>query len=125
MCIDICSEVLSNPSKAIHQDEEFTGASDDAASVGIMLEIARLLIEDKTRELAAPVVFLMNGAEEALCVAAHAFMTQSPWAKNLGVFLNLESTGNQGPDFLFQQTGTSFASRSARVAFHPCFIAYI
>ena len=47
----------------------------------------------------------MNGAEEAFCPAAHGFMQQSPWAKDLGVFLNLESTGPAGPDFLFQSTG--------------------
>ena len=84
---------------------QLAGASDDASCVGIMLELARLLIADPSRKLSAPVVFLMNGAEEAFCPASHAFMQQSQWAKNLGVFLNLESTGNQGPDFVFQQTG--------------------
>lgn len=69
------------------------------------MEIARTLIANQDIQLAAPVIFLMNGAEEAFCPAAHGFMQQSPWARDAGVFLNLESTGTQGPDFLFQQTG--------------------
>ena len=81
------------------------GASDDASCVGIVLELARTLIANPKIQLAAPVIFLMNGAEEALCPASHGFMQQSPWARDAGVFLNLESTGPLGPDFLFQQTG--------------------
>lgn len=88
-----------------------TGASDDASCVGIVLELARTLIANPDIQLTAPVIFLMNGAEEALCPASHGFMQQSPWARDAGVFLNLESTGPLGPDFLFQQTGQQLSAR--------------
>lgn len=95
------------------------GASDDASCVGVMLEVARVLIMNPAIKLAGPVVFLMNGAEEALCPASHGFMQQSPWAKNLGVFLNLESTGPLGPDFVFQNTGRWPIQAFAAVAPFP------
>lgn len=87
-----------------------TGASDDASAVGVALEAARTLVANTDLKLATPVVFLLNGGEEALCPAAHGFMQQSPWARDLGVFLNLESTGPLGPDFVFQHTGALFCS---------------
>ena len=37
--------------------------------------------------------------------AAHGFMQHSAHAENLGAFINLESTGPAGPDFLFQSSG--------------------
>ena len=67
--------------------------------------MARTIIANPEIKLAAPIVFLMNGGEEALCPAAHGFMQQSRWARDVGVFLNLESTGPLGPDFVFQHTG--------------------
>ena len=76
-----------------------------------MLELARTLIATPSFQLAAPVIFLMNGGEEAFCPASHGFMQQSPWARDAGVFLNLESTGPLGPDFVFQQTGVPTSCR--------------
>ena len=36
--------------------------------------------------------------------ASHGFATSSKWADSIGAFINLESTGNGGPDVLFQHT---------------------
>lgn len=33
---------------------------------------------------------------------AHGFRAQSRWAPRVGAFINLESTGPGGPDFVFQ-----------------------
>jgi len=33
---------------------------------------------------------------------AHGFRAQSRWARKVGAFINLESTGPGGPDFVFQ-----------------------
>ena len=38
--------------------------------------------------------------------AAHGFMAK--YDRPLGAFMNLESTGPGGPDYVFQQTGTAF-----------------
>ena len=70
-----------------------------------MLETARAIIADPEKKLAAPVLFLFNGGEETLLLAAHGFMASSKWAKQTGAFINLESTGPGGPAYLFQHTG--------------------
>lgn len=41
------------------------------------------------------------------------------WAKGLGAFINLESTGASGPDVLFQHTGAWTLRAYARAAKHP------
>lgn len=70
-----------------------------------MLEVARALVVDPGVRLVAPVVFLFDGGEETFSQAAHGFMQK--YDKPLGVFVNLESTGPGGPDYVFQQTGDS------------------
>ena len=80
------------------------GASDCASQVGVMLETARVLISNPDLQLAAPVVFLFIGGEETFSQAAHGFMRHNK--RPLGVFLNLESTGPGGPDYVFQHTGS-------------------
>lgn len=47
-----------------------------------MLEILRVLSQRETR-LRHSVLFLFNGAEETPLQAAHGFITQHPWAKNI------------------------------------------
>lgn len=42
--------------------------------------------------------------------AAHGYMEGGRWREEVGAFINLESTGADGPDFLFQQSGTSSPS---------------
>ena len=70
-----------------------------------MLEVARALLANPDTRLASPVLFLFNGGEESLLLAAHGFMTTSKWWPQLGAFINLESTGPGGPAYLFQHTG--------------------
>ena len=41
------------------------------------------------------------------------------WAKGLGAFINLESTGASGPDVLFQHTGAWTLRAYARAVKHP------
>lgn len=58
------------------------GASDDAASCCVMLEILRVLSQREKR-LRHSVIFLFNGAEETLLQAAHGFITKHDWAKEI------------------------------------------
>ncbi|EDS40296.1 conserved hypothetical protein [Culex quinquefasciatus] len=77
------------------------GASDDGASVAVMLEILRVISRQPVRNRYS-IIFLFNGAEETPLQAAHGFITQHPWAKQVSAFLNLESAGSGGKEVLFQ-----------------------
>ncbi|CAG0913550.1 unnamed protein product [Notodromas monacha] len=77
------------------------GASDDAASCAVMLQV----LDAVTRQaipLLRPIVFLWNGAEENLLQASHGFITQHPWARGLAAFVNLEACGAGGREVVFQ-----------------------
>ena len=57
-------------------------------SCAIMLETARvLLLLNQSPGLSPPlrhdVIFLFNGAEEAILPASHGFITQHPWAPHV------------------------------------------
>jgi len=51
--------------------------------------------------------------------ASHGFAQSSKWAPSIGAFINLESTGNGGPDVLFQHTGHWTVATYARSALTP------
>lgn len=65
------------------------GASDCAGCVGVALELARLLVADRSRRPQVPMTFLLNGGEEAFLLGAHAFREHSRYRKDLAVAVNL------------------------------------
>ncbi|KDD72594.1 hypothetical protein H632_c3147p0 [Helicosporidium sp. ATCC 50920] len=95
------------------------GASDAASCVGVALEVARTLVADSSRALDAPVVVLLNGGEETLMQAAQGFLESGAFSRNLGAFLNLESTGPWGPEILFQSTNDWTLGTYLRAVPHP------
>ncbi|KAM9307327.1 endoplasmic reticulum metallopeptidase 1 [Pholidichthys leucotaenia] len=96
------------------------GASDDAVSCAVMLEVLHSLANQST-PLRHGVVFLFNGAEENILQASHGFITQHPWAKQVRAFINLEAAGVGGKEVVFQ-TGPEnpwLVQAYVRAAKHP------
>ncbi|KAJ0174396.1 hypothetical protein K1T71_010542 [Dendrolimus kikuchii] len=77
------------------------GASDDAAGCAVVLEVARALAASRA-PLRHDVIFLLNGAEENIMQASHAFITRHPWAGAVRAFINIEACGAGGREVLFQ-----------------------
>lgn len=80
------------------------GGSDNVAGVGVALEVARCIASTKrhVNRLQRPIVFLFNGAEEAVLPGAHSFVTQHPWAPPIAAHINLESIGSGDAYHLFR-----------------------
>lgn len=95
------------------------GASDCASCVGVALETARVLLSDPSIQLAAPLIFVLNGGEETFSQGAAGFMNSSKMVTNIGVFINLESTGSGGPAVVFQATGAWTVDAYSRAAPYP------
>eukprot|EP00128_Syssomonas_multiformis_P015422 Colp12_sorted_trinity150504_noHs@28199 len=76
------------------------GASDDAVSMAVGLELVNNLVHSEP--LPSAIVVNFNGAEETILQAAHGFITQHPWVENLQAFINLEAAGAGGRELVFQ-----------------------
>ena len=70
------------------------GAGDDGAGVSAVLELARVLSEATAPR--NPVIFLFVDGEEAGLLGAQAFVDDHPWAKDVGVAVNLDAGGTRG-----------------------------
>ncbi|MBU1751601.1 MAG: M20/M25/M40 family metallo-hydrolase [Chloroflexi bacterium] len=76
------------------------GAADDTSNVALILEIARIMKEHGPYR--NPVIFLLTDGEEIGLFGAQAFVQEHPWAKDVGVVLNLEARGSSGPSIMFE-----------------------
>lgn len=87
---------------AAHYDSVVTspGAADDASGIAAMLETIRAIHE--SGPLQNDLILLMTDGEEMGLLGAQEFIQEHPWAKDVGVVLNFEARGNQGPSLMFE-----------------------
>ncbi|HZW34366.1 MAG TPA: M20/M25/M40 family metallo-hydrolase [Isosphaeraceae bacterium] len=76
------------------------GAGDDASGVAAILETLRALQAGPPLE--RDLIVLINEGEEAGLLGADVFAEDHPWAKDVGVVLNLDARGNAGPSYMFE-----------------------
>lgn len=101
----------SNSSKAVmllsHYDSaphsSSLGAGDDASGIATILESVRAFLANKTANK-NDIIILFSDAEELGLNGAALFVTQHPWAKDVGLVLNLEARGSAGPSLMLMET---------------------
>jgi len=80
------------------------GASDDAAGVAVILEMARIL---RSGALPAyPIIFLIDDGEEPGMLGARAFFAH-PWAAEARYAINLEARGTSGPSLMLETSSNN------------------
>jgi len=115
----------SSPGKAVlvvaHYDSVAAGpgASDDGVAVAALLESARVL--KALPQLKRDVIFLFTDGEERGLLGARAFVSEHPWAHDVGVVLNFEARGTSGPSIMFETSDANgwMISNFGKAASHP------
>jgi hypothetical protein len=76
------------------------GAADDGAGVAAILEAVRALCQRPV--LKNDLIVLFTDGEEQGLLGADSFASSNPWRKDVGLILNFEARGDQGPSLLFE-----------------------
>jgi hypothetical protein len=94
------------------------GVADDGAGVAAILEVARAM--KRAPRPRRPIVFLVADGEEAGSLGARAF-AKSPEGHDVGVVINLEARGGDGPSLLFETSkgNAALVADIARSLPHP------
>jgi hypothetical protein len=93
--------LLSHYDSAPHSSS--LGASDDASGIATILESVRAFLANKSANKNDIIILFSDGEELGLNGAA-LFVTQHPWAKDVGLVLNLEARGSAGPSYMLMET---------------------
>lgn len=90
------------------------GASDDGMGVAALLEAARVLRDENTRN---PIAFLITDGEEAGLLGAEAFVADPVLSQDVGVVVNIEMRGTRGVSRMFEtSTGNRWLIRHLATA---------
>lgn len=83
------------------------GAADDGASVAAILETIRAIKAGPP--LKNDLIVLLTDGEEVGLLGAEAFVASHPWMKDVGMIMNFEARGDQGPSLLFETSNNNRA----------------
>lgn len=84
------------------------GASDDANGLAVILEGLRTFLHNKTPHKNDIIVVFSDGEELGLN-GAYAFASQHPWIKDVGLVVNFEARGTNGPSMMLAETNSGNA----------------
>ncbi len=123
---DIIADIVPGDGKAIllmaHLDSVAAGpgASDDASGVAALLETIRAL-KAQEGSTGHPVIALFSDGEEMGLLGARLFLTDDAWRSRVGMVVNAEARGSQGPSYLFQTGAGNYrlVDLYARSVAHP------
>jgi hypothetical protein len=79
------------------------GAGDDASGVATVLEGIRTFLHNKSPHK-NDIIILFTDAEELGLNGAALFVTEHPWAKEVGLAINFEARGSSGPGYMLMET---------------------
>lgn len=79
------------------------GASDDANGLAVILEGIRAFLHQQAAHQ-NDIIILFSDAEEVGLNGAYAFATEHPWAKDVGLVINFEARGTNGPSMMLAET---------------------
>ncbi|PKW28782.1 M28 family peptidase [Flavobacterium lindanitolerans] len=99
--------LLSHYDSAPHSSS--LGAADDASGIATILESVRAFLANKTANK-NDIIILFSDAEELGLNGAALFVTEHPWAKDVGLVLNLEARGSAGPSYMLMETNKGNAA---------------
>jgi Iap family predicted aminopeptidase len=96
-----------------HYDAWFQGAADNAVPVAVVLEVARVLIE-QTAKLKRSVRFVLFGAEESgtdefyyWVNGSKHYVDSQQTLENIGLMINVECIGYEAPNYIVSTHDTS------------------
>lgn len=92
--------LLSHYDSAPHSSSK--GAGDNAAGVAAILETIRAF-QHNTTPHKNDIIILFTDVEEIGLNGAAQFVTQSQWAKDVGLVLNCEARGTSGPSYMLME----------------------
>lgn len=93
--------LLSHYDSAPHSASK--GASDAGSGVATIIEGVRTFLHAKKAHKNDIIIVFSDGEELGLNGAA-LFVTQHPWAKDVGLVLNFEARGSSGPSYMLMET---------------------
>jgi len=93
-----------------------TGASDNASSVAVLLEVVRAISRETLKR---DIIVLFDDAEEAGSHGAKAFVEEHRWARRIKVVLNFDARGSSGPVLMFEANKVNTAMLDAVATISP------
>ena len=102
------------------------GANDNASAVAVILETARVVLAGSPLRNDLVLLFT-DGEEPAPRFGSTPFVSEHPWASDIGFVVNLEAIGSGGPSLLIETNGSDewIIDRYAEAVPYPAAFSFL